>query len=89
MITPRVISPGSVCQVKVFAPPEAVRVDGLAEVWGSPRYHLKYDEACECWHGRGMIPVDAIIRPGTYSMRAEVEYADGSWGYASTAIEFK
>ncbi len=88
-VEPRIISAGSVCRVKVYAPPDAVEVSGLAEMWGSPRYRLKYDEKCSCWRGRGMVPIDAIIRPGTYSLRAEVKYADGNWGYASTTIEFK
>jgi len=89
IVKPRLISPGSVCQVTVYAPAEVVQVEGLAEIWGSPRYHLKYDAACGCWRGRGMVPVDAMIRPGRYTLRAEALYADGSWGYASVEIEFK
>jgi hypothetical protein len=89
IVKPRVISPGSVCQVTVYAPEDVVAVEGLAEIWGSPRYRLKYDADCGCWRGRGMVPIDAMIRPGRYRLRAEAHYADGSWGYASVEIEFK
>ncbi len=89
IVEPRLISPGSVCQVTVYAPEEVVQVEGRAEIWGSPRYQLKYDAACGCWRGRGMVPIDAMIRPGKYILRAEARYADGSWGYATVEIEFK
>ena len=88
-IEPRVLSPGTVVTVKVFAPDDAARVDGLVEMFGSPRYRLKYDKQCACWGGKAMIPIDAMIEPGSYTMRAEVEYFDGSWGYGVCQIEYK
>ena len=88
-VRPRVVTAGSVCSVKVCAPEDAVEVTGRADVRGSPRYRLKYDEGTGCWTGRGMIPLDAIIRPGVYPLRAEVKYLDGSKGFASVEIEFR
>ena len=88
-ISPPVISPGVVVMVKVFTPDDAVRVVGSAQVLGSPRYSLKRDEECGCWGGRAMIPIDAVIVPGVYTMRAEVKYADGSWGYGICEIEYR
>ena len=88
-ISPRVLSPGTVVLVQVFTPEDVERVVGLAEVLGSPRYELKRDEECGCWGGRAMIPIDALIEPGSYTMRAEVKYLDGSWGYGTCEIEYR
>ena len=88
-IKPMPIYRGQPALAKINAPPDADKVVGVVETFGSPQLIFRKNRERGFWYFKGTIPFSPWVKPGTYMVRVAYYEGEDQPHYTEMKVDLK